>query len=119
MCWLFTRNKKKKDPFSVYNNEYRELLSKLSSLLKQNKNNGQMEFINKLKLHIENDRFNNFGRDINALDMWGGAGAVWEVYIEDYQLRKEFEITILKLINLMKKSQKLKRRVRYIEKNLK
>ena len=33
--------------------------------------------------------------------MWGGSGAVWEIYIEDEIYYRKFQIEIINLINLM------------------
>ena len=41
--------------------------------------------------------------------MWGGSGAVWEVYIENKVEAKVFEKEIINLINLMEKSKILGR----------
>ena len=39
--------------------------------------------------------------------MWGGSGAVWEVYFEDKNLQRKFSFEMLQLINLMEKTKVL------------
>jgi len=48
-----------------------------------------------------------FVKLINGIDMWGGAGAVWEVHIENKVDAKTFENEMLRLINLMEKTKVL------------
>jgi len=45
-----------------------------------------------------------FVKLINGVDMWGGAGAVWEAYIENEEKQRKFEKEMLLLIELMKRT---------------
>lgn len=47
---------------------------------------------------------NEFVKATNSLDMWGGSGAVWEVYIGAAEEAKTFESEMVKLIDLMEES---------------
>ena len=80
------------------------ILIALIELLKNSGNNAQAEFIQKLIALINQNNFGQFVKLINGVDMWGGAGAVWEVYIEDQNKRKEFENEMLRLISLMERT---------------
>jgi hypothetical protein len=42
--------------------------------------------------------------NINSVNMWGGSGAVWEVYFENQDIQRKFNFEILELINLMEKT---------------
>lgn len=80
------------------------ILAILMQLLKGSGNNAQSDFIHKLIELFNQNNLSHFVKLINGLDMWGGAGAVWEVYIEDKNRAKEFENEMLRLINLMEKT---------------
>ncbi|GGH26765.1 hypothetical protein FAZ19_18400 [Sphingobacterium alkalisoli] len=50
-------------------------------------------------LCIKDDK--EFIKRINGIEMWGGSGAVWEVYIDNKGAKKEFENEMIRLIDLM------------------
>jgi hypothetical protein len=77
------------------------VLTALMELLKSSGNNSQSNFIYKLIDSLIQNNLNDFVKIINGVDMWGGAGAVWEVYIEDKKVATQFEKEMLSLINLM------------------
>lgn len=80
------------------------VLTALMNILKSSGNDAQSNFIyNLIELFNQND-FSYFVKSINEVDMWGGAGAVWEVYIEDKSKAKEFEKVMLDLFSLMEKT---------------
>lgn len=81
------------------------VLTALMQLLKGSGNIAQSDFIYKLIELLNQNNLNHFVNLINGVDMWGGAGAVWEIYIEDKNEAKEFEKEMLRLINLMQKTE--------------
>jgi uncharacterized SAM-dependent methyltransferase len=81
------------------------VLSALMAVLKSSGNNAQSDFIHKLIELLNQSNLDHFVKLINGVDMWGGAGAVWEVYIEDKKIAMEFEREMLSLINLMEKTE--------------
>jgi len=77
------------------------VLKDISKILNDAGHNAQSGFIDKLINLINQREMNLFIKLINGVDMWGGAGAVWEVYIDNKEDAKSFEKEILNLINLM------------------
>jgi hypothetical protein len=65
---------------------------------------------------LKHNDIEGFIKSINSIDMWGGSGAVWEVYIEDKKEMKNFESEIIKLIDLMEDSKILERGIKPIRK---
>ncbi|NQZ75251.1 MAG: hypothetical protein HRT61_03940 [Ekhidna sp.] len=94
------------------------VLSKLRELLNKANLTAQAQVIETLVSLLELQRINEFLKLLNGLDMWGGSGAVWEVYIEDVTLAQEFEIEIIKLIDLMEKTNVLAKGIKPIRKVL-
>lgn len=80
------------------------VLAALAQLLKSSGNDAQSGFIHKLIELYNQNNIGHFVELLNGVDMWGGAGAVWEVYIEDVNKSKEFEKEMVRLINLMEKT---------------
>jgi hypothetical protein len=81
-----------------------EVLTKLHHILQRAEHYAQAEFVRKLMELIEIGDHPTFVRFINSVDMWGGAGAVWEVYLKTQNDEIEFEETIVNLIDLMDKT---------------
>jgi len=59
------------------------------------------DVISSIILDLENNNIKSFEKKIRSIDMWGGAGALWEVHMENRKIMKEFELEIVKLIDLM------------------
>lgn len=116
---MFGFKKNKKDDFALVIAEQEFFLSILTALIKLLKNSGnsaQSEFVCKLIELINQNYFSQFVKLINGVDMWGGAGAVWEVYIENKNEAKEFEKEMLSLISLMEKTKIIGKGVKPIKK---
>ena len=98
-------------------------LTTLMELLKSSGNNAQSDFIYKLIDLLNQNNLSDFVKQINGVDMWGGSGAVWEVYIEDKKVATEFEKEIITLIRLMEKTEIIGKGIKpikkFFEKNLK
>lgn len=77
------------------------ILKKLFVLLEKTENYDQANVIQKLIDTIGIDDFHEFFNLVNGVDIWGGSGAVWEVYIENKMDAREFESQMIKLILLM------------------
>lgn len=92
------------------------VLTALMQLLKSSGNNAQSNFIYKLIELLNQNNLSHFVKLINGVDMWGGAGAVWEIYIEDKNEAKEFEKEMLCLINLMEKTEIIGKGIKPIKK---
>jgi len=104
---MFGFKKNKDEDFNLVLEEranFLSILMALMQLLKSSGNNAQSDFIHKLIELFNQNNLDHFVKLINGVDMWGGAGAVWEVYIEDQNKVKEFEKEMLRLISLMEKT---------------
>jgi hypothetical protein len=123
---MFRFKENKKNDFTliiVEKDNFLTILKELSQILKNSENNGQSLFINQLVELLYNNEFSQFIKLINSVDMWGGAGAVWEVYIENKNEAYKFETEIIKLICLMEKTKIIVYGIlqikRFFEKNIK
>ncbi len=103
-------------PYNHFKADYLTLLSLIRDLLKNN-NSLQYEYIEELILCLNNEDYLEFKKLMNANDMWGGSGAVWDVILKDNNER--FEKSIINIIDILEKSQRLNSRVKYIRKYLK
>jgi hypothetical protein len=111
--------KKNKNDFELVFSERQSFLSILNRLKEYLKNaslNHQAQVVQKVidLLYLQN--FDQFVKLINSVDMWGGSGAVWEVYIENKEQTKSFEKDIINLIDLMEKTNILGNGIRRIRK---
>ncbi len=77
--------------------DYIPVLTNIEKILRQSKNYGQADVIEKLLILLNNEDLTDFKKLANSVDIWGGAGAVWEVNVED----NEFKKNMLDLINLL------------------
>ncbi len=84
--------------------EYLLILNELLKLLNDLKLHLHAEIIQNIIDKIKKNNFKEFQEEINSVDMWGGSGAVWEIYIKEEEKEKEFRILIIKLIDLMEKT---------------
>jgi hypothetical protein len=99
-----------------YKAEFISTLTKLSQILEKADCKGQAEIASTIVDLLQNENFNEFLRLINGVDMWGGSGAVWEVYIEDPKDARDFETAIVRLIDIMEASGILGRGIKPIRK---
>lgn len=116
---MFGLMKNKKEDFELVYAERQNFLSILSvifQILNKTSNNAQAEFIQKLIELIDQHNISLFIKLINGVDLWGGAGAVWEVHIENKSVAKVFENEMLKLINLMEQTKILGKGIKPIRK---
>jgi hypothetical protein len=101
--------KKNKNKFLIYLKEnpddYVNVLTYLSNILNKSKNHGQAEVTDKLIELLKQEKFDDFIKLINGVDMWGGSGAVWEVGIGNHIYMRDFQKTIISLIDLMEKTE--------------
>jgi len=95
---------------------YLSILNKIFHLLKVSNLPQQADVINRIINLIDNENINEFVDLINGVEFWGGAGAVWEVYIEDKKNAEKFEAEIINLIDLMQETNILGRGIKPIRK---
>ena len=101
---------------SQYRDDFFSVLTTLLEILKKNGNTAQADFIKELIQLINQENFSSFTQSLKGVNMWGGAGAVWEVYIEDKESAKEFERSVIRLINIMEESKILGKGIKPIRK---
>lgn len=99
-----------------YRDDFFSILMTLFDHLKKNGHNSQADFIEELIQLLNQENFSLFIQSLNGVNMWGGAGAVWEVYIEDKESSKEFEKSVIKLINIMEQTKILGKGIKPIRK---
>jgi len=75
------------------------ILKKIKENLIVSNMDAQVNVINNLLTLINHKNDKCFIKKINGIEMWGGSGAVWEIYIEDKDITKDFEANMIKLIN--------------------
>lgn len=96
---------------------FKKKLSQISDLLSAGGHPYQSELILEISKLLEDDSGNElFIQRLNSVDIWGGAGAVWEVYFEDESLTSDFENAIIDLIDLMEETNVLGRGIKRIRK---
>jgi hypothetical protein len=116
---MFELEKNKDNHFSVemQQKSFLNILTQIYDSLKSSNNSAQAAFIQKLIILINEKDFNAFSEQANSVDMWGGAGAVWEVYIANESGSHEFEKNMLSLILLMEKTNIISKGIKSIKKN--
>ena len=81
--------------------KYLTVLKSIETILRQNKLSGQANFVKDVVLKLTSSNYEMFVKQINSVNMWGGSGAVWEVYIENSDMQRKFHKAIIELINIM------------------
>jgi len=94
---------KKPKQLNICKEEFEPILTNIIECLEKNKNKGQAEWVEKIKAALQNNDKMDFLVKL-SVDMWGGAGAVWEVGFKSVQDDKKFILEIIKLTELMENS---------------
>lgn len=76
-------------------------LRSLAECLEHNDYQGQASFVIKLYDLLDNYQLEPFISKISGAGMWGGAGAVWEVYMADKESHVQFAKLMIYLIDLL------------------
>lgn len=92
------------------------ILTKLIRILSKEDLIAQAQVIKTLVDLLSKRKDEQFVKLLNGIDMWGGSGAVWEVHIEDGRSAREFEIEMIKLIDLMEETNVLGKGIKPIRK---
>lgn len=95
---------------------YLSIFEKLIQYLNISGNDAQAGVVKKLTELMERDNKEQFIKLLNSASMWGGSGAVWEVYINDKVIEKEFQKEIVHLIDLMERTRILGKGIKPIRK---
>ena len=83
---------------------YLVILSKLGQILEADGLIAQAKVVNSLIERLQKGMIAEFVVLINGVEMWGGSGAVWEVFIRDRKASIQFESEIVRLIDLMEET---------------
>ena len=84
--------------------KYLDTLKNIEAILRKEELFGQENIVKNLMQNLITEDYQIFIDKINSVDMWGGSGAVWEVYFENQDLQRKFNFEMLELINLMEKT---------------
>jgi hypothetical protein len=84
--------------------KYLETLKNIEVILRKGELESQANVLENLSQNLITEDYRIFLDEINSVNMWGGSGAVWEVYFEDKNLQRKFSFEMLELINLMEKT---------------
>ena len=76
-------------------------LNTIIQLLREYSHSGQAEYMNRILETLHNDDKPGFVELSKTVDIWGGSGAVWEVWIQDRNKEKEFQIAMIKFAGLL------------------
>lgn len=98
----------RKDDNLKFSNEdvksYLCIFHELKQYLQRAKCDAQIKAIQNLEELLQKQDYALFVKALNGVDIWGGAGAVWEVYIENKNDERNFEMGMVNLIDLMEKT---------------
>lgn len=92
------------------------ILINLMQILSKANLTAQTQVVKTLVNLLNQQKYDEFVKLLNGIDMWGGSGAVWEVYIEDNDSAREFETEMIKLIDLMEQTNVLGKWIKPIRK---
>ena len=84
--------------------DYLILFENIEEILRNGKHYAQAEVVKKIAEILVGNDYPKFKKEINSVNMWGGSGAVWEVYFQEESLQKKFNVEMLALINLMERT---------------
>jgi hypothetical protein len=107
ICKIFGIEFDKTEVFELVKNaksKYLDTLKNIETILRKGELFGQANVVENLMQNLETEDYQIFIDDINSVNMWGGSGAVWEVYFENKNLQRKFNFEMLELINLMEKT---------------
>lgn len=83
---------------------YLETLNSIENILREGKIYPQASYVEKTIVSLKKENYEKFIKKLKSVNFWGGSGSVWEVYFEDNQLQKRFNLEMVKLIDLMEKA---------------
>ncbi|HEX7906388.1 MAG TPA: hypothetical protein VF487_21085 [Chitinophagaceae bacterium] len=112
----FNNKYRNKELTLTYRESYLIILTNLVQILSNASLIAQAQVAQTLIGLLEQQKDEQFIKFLNGVDMWGGSGAVWEVNIEEVGKNREFEMEIIKLIDLMKETNILGKGIKPIRK---
>ncbi|HTA62463.1 MAG TPA: hypothetical protein VK835_08405 [Bacteroidia bacterium] len=80
-------------------------MTRIVELLRDNAFGAQANAVRKPLEYLYADDKENFLKQLKTVDIWGGAGAAWEVYgFQTKEIEKEFHICFIRLAELMRQT---------------
>lgn len=70
-------------------------------ILREFSHNGQADFMDSLLESLEDNDKTKFTNMSKTVDIWGGSGAVWEVWIDIKRREKDFQNYMIKFARLL------------------
>lgn len=110
ICKIIGVNSDKTEVFEHIKNsksKYLDTLKNIEEILRKGESHSQANVLENLSRNLITEDYQMFLDNINSVNMWGGSGAVWEVYFENKNLQRNFNFEMLELINLMEKTKVL------------
>ncbi len=107
ICNIYGIESDKTEVFELIKNaksKYLDTLKNIEEILRKGELFGQENVVKNLMHNLITEDYQIFIDNINSVNMWGGSGAVWEVYFENQDLQRKFNFEMLELINLMEKT---------------
>ncbi len=96
---------KRKEITIINKDELISTLTRIVELLRDNGFSPQADAVRKPLGYLSIDDKDNFIKHLLTVDIWGGAGAAWEVYgFPSRQIEKEFETNFIRLVELMRQT---------------
>jgi hypothetical protein len=84
-----------------------KMLTKLSyelgEILIKSGNGYAVDYLSQIRLSADNHDNEKFKTLVTSRELFGGSGAIWEIWIEDTELRKQFNKLFCDYIDLLKK----------------
>jgi len=94
---IFDKNQK----YFVEKDSIEATLKTIIKLLSEYSYPCQADYMEKVLKTVVNNNKPEFESISNTKDIWGGSGAVWEVYIKDRDKEVEFQRAMIKFIGLL------------------
>ena len=98
--------------------EYRNILNVIGEILLRLNFLGQYQVISDLLNLLDKNEDMIFIKELNGVNMWGGAGAVWEVGIQEKKDEITFINKLIELIDFMETTNVLGRGIKSIKRIL-
>lgn len=96
---------KRKDITIINKDELISTMTRIVELLRDNGFSPQADAVRKPLEYLYADDKDNFLKHLLNVDIWGGAGAAWEVYgFQTRQIEIEFETHFIRLVELMRQT---------------
>lgn len=97
---------KKRNKKIIINNKDKltQILTRTVEILRDNAYSAQADAIRKPLQYLYLDDTENFIKYLNTVDIWGGSGAAWEVWLQPKEIEKEFMQCIVDLVEELNKT---------------